>query len=377
MSEQAKRLVAVTRQPALSAGVERVMAGLSDVEHLQLTGSLAEARAHCLAQGAPDILLVEVENQQTLAADLAALAECCPPQMRLVLLGERGDVALFRWLISVGVDDYYPAPLDPDALRAGLLRLLGVPLVTSLRKGRVICVVGAAGGVGTSTVCANLALELAEQHHRQVALLDLNLYHSHHPILLGSDYAPPGEQWWQATDRLDGTLLAHTAHQLGPRLFLFYDEGAELVLGAEQLVAAVNVMAEHYSTLIIDVPDLRSHGLRALLQEADVVIWLHDFSLGALRLLGSLPKGGLAQRHLLVGNHCRGKEGRVPATELERVCGQPHAAVLPYDHGAFVRAERAGMALIKQKSKLARAIKWLAAELVGTQPAGRRRGGLR
>ncbi|HHQ4478659.1 TPA: AAA family ATPase [Aeromonas veronii] len=377
MSEQAKRLVAVTRQPALSAGVERVMAGLSDVEHLQLTGSLAEARAHCLAQGAPDILLVEVENQQTLAADLAALAECCPPQMRLVLLGERGDVALFRWLISVGVDDYYPAPLDPDALRAGLLRLLGVPLVTSLRKGRVICVVGAAGGVGTSTVCANLALELAEQHHRQVALLDLNLYHSRHPILLGSDYAPPGEQWWQATDRLDGTLLAHTAHQLGPRLFLFYDEGAELVLGAEQLVAAVNVMAEHYSTLIIDVPDLRSHGLRALLQEADVVIWLHDFSLGALRLLGNLPKGGQAQRHLLVGNHCRGKEGRVPATELERVCGQPHAAVLPYDHGAFVRAERSGMALIKQKSKLARAIKWLAAELVGTQPAGRRRGGLR
>ncbi|WP_421319195.1 AAA family ATPase [Aeromonas veronii] len=377
MSEQAKRLVAVTRQPALSAGVERVMAGLSDVEHLQLTGSLAEARAHCLTQGAPDILLVEVENQQTLAADLTALAECCPPQMRLVLLGERGDVALFRWLISVGVDDYYPAPLDPDALRAGLLRLLGVPLVTSLRKGRVICVVGAAGGVGTSTVCANLALELAEQHHRQVALLDLNLYHSRHPILLGSDYAPPGEQWWQATDRLDGTLLAHTAHQLGSRLFLFYDEGAELVLGAEQLVAAVNVMAEHYSTLIIDVPDLRSHGLRALLQEADVVIWLHDFSLGALRLLGNLPKGGQAQRHLLVGNHCRGKEGRVPAAELERVCGQPHAAVLPYDHGAFVRAERAGMALIKQKSKLARAIKWLAAELVGTQPAGRRRGGLR
>ncbi|MGL6393733.1 hypothetical protein ACSZMV_07005 [Aeromonas veronii] len=160
-------------------------------------------------------------------------------------------------------------------------------------------------------------------------------------------------------------------------MFLFYDEGAELVLGAEQLVAAVNVMAEHYSTLIIDVPDLRSHGLRALLQEADVVIWLHDFSLGALRLLGNLPKGGQAQRHLLVGNHCRGKEGRVPATELERVCGQPHAAVLPYDHGAFVRAERAGMALIKQKSKLARAIKWLAAELVGTQPAGRRRGGLR
>ncbi len=377
MSEQAKRLVAVTRQPALSTGVERVMAGLSDVEHLQLTGSLAEARAYCLAQGAPDILLVEVENQQTLAADLAALAECCPPQMRLVLLGERGDVALFRWLISVGVDDYYPAPLDPDALRAGLLRLLGVPLVTSLRKGRVICVVGAAGGVGTSTVCANLALELAEEHHRQVALLDLNLYHSRHPILLGSDYAPPGEQWWQATDRLDGTLLAHTAHQLGSRLFLFYDEGAELVLGAEQLVAAVNVMAEHYSTLIIDVPDLRSHGLRTLLQEADVVIWLHDFSLGALRLLGNLPKGGQAQRHLLVGNHCRGKEGRVPAVELERVCGQPHAAVLPYDHGAFVRAERAGMALVKQKSKLTRAIKWLAAELVGTQPVGRRRGGLR
>ncbi|HAT2711707.1 TPA: P-loop NTPase [Aeromonas hydrophila] len=377
MSEQVKQLVAVTRQPALSAGVDLVLARLTEVETRQVRGSLAEARAHCLTQGAPDILLVEVENPQTLAADLAALAECCPPQMRLVLLGERGDVTLFRWLISVGVDDYYPAPLDPDALRTGLLRLLGVPLATSLRKGRVICVVGAAGGVGTSTVAANLAMALADRHHRQVALLDLNLHHSRHPILLGSDYAPPGEQWWQATERLDGTLLAHTAHQLGPRLFLFYDEGQELVLGAEQLAAAVNVMAEHYSTLIIDVPDLRSHALQALLQQADVAIWLHDFSLGALRLLGQFPQGGPAQRRLLVGNHCRGKEGRVPAQALERVCGQPHAAVLPYDHGAFVRAERAGQPLIQQKSKLARALTSLAAELVGAQVAGLARGGRR
>lgn len=90
MSEQAKQLVAVTRQPALHAGVGLVLAQLAEVEARQIPGSLAEARAYCLAQGAPDILLVEVENPQTLAADLAALAECCPPQMRLVLLGERG-----------------------------------------------------------------------------------------------------------------------------------------------------------------------------------------------------------------------------------------------------------------------------------------------
>jgi len=59
--------------------------------------------------------------------------------------------------------------------------------------------------------------------------------------------------------------------------------------------------------------------------------------------------------------------------ELERVCGQPHAAVLPYDHGAFVRAERAGQPLIQQKSKLARALTLLAGELVGAQVTGRGR----
>ena len=71
MSEQAKQLVAVTRQPTLNAGVGLVLAQLAEVEARQIPGSLAEARAYCLAQGAPEILLVEVETPQTLAADLA------------------------------------------------------------------------------------------------------------------------------------------------------------------------------------------------------------------------------------------------------------------------------------------------------------------
>ncbi|MFM4729657.1 hypothetical protein [Aeromonas salmonicida] len=51
MSEQAKHLVAVTRQPALHAGVCLVLAQLAEVDARQIPGSLAEARACCVCWG--------------------------------------------------------------------------------------------------------------------------------------------------------------------------------------------------------------------------------------------------------------------------------------------------------------------------------------
>ena len=78
--------------------------------------------------------------------------------------------------MQAGAADYLFKPLDVDALRRSLRRIeesrekprsLG-------RHGRTVTVIGTRGGVGASTVAANLGWMLAEKSKEKIALIDLD-----------------------------------------------------------------------------------------------------------------------------------------------------------------------------------------------------------
>ena len=101
-------------------------------------------------------------------AHVDGLAE---PHLELVELP--GEV---RDLVHAGVHDYLVKPISPQALAEALeLRpgQAGAPI--SQRLAKLVALVGARGGVGTTTIAANLAWYLANRQNRRVALLDLNL----------------------------------------------------------------------------------------------------------------------------------------------------------------------------------------------------------
>ncbi len=191
-------------------------------------GTIEDARQWCVKHGAPDLLVVDGGDCIGLETALRGLAEYCPPQMKLMVLGKKQEVALYRSLMFAGVNDYHTTPLDIDAIRLSLLHLQGYQIAKPLRQGRVICVLGSTGGCGTSTIAANLGYFLAEKQSQFVALVDFDLYHSQHPILLGADYEPHLENIIQDAERIDETLLAHSSQQLTDRLHLFYGQDSQL-----------------------------------------------------------------------------------------------------------------------------------------------------
>ncbi|PKG40163.1 AAA family ATPase [Psychromonas sp. Urea-02u-13] len=345
--------------------------------NLELAGSLQcqlgdinKATQTLIEQGAPDILIVDGGQCLQLESALLALSEYCPPQMKLIVLGEKTDLSLYRNLLFAGVSDYHTTPLDQDVLRLSILHLQGKKLNKVLRQGRTICVIGCAGGTGASTVASNLAWIMGQEQKQRVALLDFDLFHSQHPILLGMDYEPSLNNLLNNAQRIDATLLMHSAQQVSPNLHLFYDQNSHLSFEhIEQPELCVKAMAEHYGTVILDIPDLRHPALLKMLDQADICIWINDASLSGFRYIDKLRHrfSNQEQRNLLVYNASRQAKARIPKAEIERAATIKICCELPFDDKAFLNAESQGTPLVKGKSKLAKQLRSLALQVSNVQ----------
>lgn len=373
MNSQSLTIAAFALSDMTKKGLKEVASSLDNYQWNVVQGSIDDAQRYCLKQGAPDILIVDGGDCLQLELALSALAPCCPPDMKLVILGQPTEVSFFRKLLFVGVNDYHSTPLDLDSLRLSILRLAGQQIVKPLRQGRIICVVGSAGGVGTSMVAANLAWLMSEQRKQHLALIDLNVFHSQHPILLGQDYEPSLHQLLEQHERLDSTLLNHSAHKVSERLHLFYGQEADLPYH-DEWVATIERIAEHYSSVIVDIPDLRHSGLRQLVQKSDVCIYLHDYSLNAVRVLEQLQAqhgNNSGQRRLVVGNLARQAKGKIPFKQIESASGLMFSEQLPFEPKTVIQAEQKGQPIAQQGGKLAARLQSLTDRLMSQEATPR------
>jgi len=83
-----------------------------------------------------------------------------------------------------------PKPLSKDTKRTPCGKAINPPLGVPARH--IIAVASGKGGVGKSTVAANIAVALAKEHGLSVGLLDADIYGPSQPLMMGDEsYEPP------------------------------------------------------------------------------------------------------------------------------------------------------------------------------------------
>jgi pilus assembly protein CpaE len=122
----------------------------------------------------PNLLVLEgTGDRDALLGQLEELSGLCDPTTKVVIVGPFNDIQLYRELIEMGVSEYVCAPLDVIGF-VGLVSKLftntkGKPL------GRVIAVMGAKGGVGSSTLAHNIAWSVASAYNSPAILVDFDV----------------------------------------------------------------------------------------------------------------------------------------------------------------------------------------------------------
>lgn len=233
---------------------------------------------------APDVLLLDIRPDPAQAVALAGrLAQQCP-QISVVLVGEQEPETALAAL-RAGVRDLLAPEAGPAEIKLALesagrtaaaRATAAAPTSPHGTAGRVVSVVSPKGGVGKTTVAANVAVGLAQRFPNAVVLVDLDIQFGDvaSALDLEPEYFLPDTVRGQA--RTDSMVLKTvlTRHSTGLYVICAPDSPADADTVTEaDVTRLLQMLAAEFRYVVVDTaPGLSEHTLSALDQTTDLLL---------------------------------------------------------------------------------------------------------
>ncbi len=358
---------------------------------LQALGRVLEADGpervrQVVRQERPDLVLLHLAGGDDMLALCTELDQALAT--RVVVIGPSADVGSIRAAMQAGARDYLGEPITPEELQASVARLVQGERRT--RRGRVVTVFGTKGGVGKSTLAANLAVVLAERHHQRVALIDLDLEFGCVATLFGTrpsativDVCRRSGAFNLGVIEEAMTRSAHSAVEIlagppTPDLAAFVDGEGKREPDRNYVQEILRVMRGSYDWVVVDTAVDFGEAVITALDEAERVLFVTTPDVPALQNSAKgldilLERLGYPQEKLQVVLN-RGNSGiGLTSDEIAHVLDHPIHFSLPSEGDVAVRAANLGVPLVRLRgrSALARSIARVGASLMENRDRGR------
>ncbi|MFO1187592.1 MAG: AAA family ATPase [Alphaproteobacteria bacterium] len=186
-------------------------------------GGVAAAIEYLGNFASPKLIVVDISESDLPLSDVNALAEACEPGVEVVVVGKHNDIGLFRDLIQLGVSDYLVKPMTRELFRRSIETVRGRAQASQNirgRTGKIIAVTGARGGVGATTIAANLGWLLAQKVGRRVAMIDLDFNYGSLSLALDQKATPGLREALENIHRVDQLFLERTLIHVDSRMAL-------------------------------------------------------------------------------------------------------------------------------------------------------------
>jgi len=328
------------------------------------------------ADPSPDVvvldLLADAEPFFSFASELRQLR----PAIRILAcsLQEQPDPQFLLAAMRSGVQEFLPKPVSLPALQKVLTRFIRESRGPEARLAqKLILVLGAKGGVGTSTVTVNLAVQIARLTRKKTLLLDLARPVGHMALLLDLQSRFSIRDAAENPDRLDphffSGLLSH--HKSGVDLLPGTSHPQEWNrIDAAAVLRIVNLAQTSFDYVLLDCgshfspewgPILRSAGSALLVAEPSVpALWSLERHYHNLTSLGLEPD----RARLVINRWRRADEDTLK--NMEKKLRRTFFARLPNDFRQVNEAITQGTPLFRNHSNsLVHEFKTMAGQLSG------------
>lgn len=391
MNEQT-RIVIVDHDPDARFRVQ----GLATQAGFEVCGQAGlgtEAVALAAAER-PDAVLCGLREpvgrvQQTIESLQHAL-----PGVPVVVYGEESDLGLIRKAMLAGARDYIQAPLRPDELRRSIANVLEAEQRRRARhkengsaaEGSIVTVFGAKGGIGKTTVAANLAVALARHAHQSTVLVDADdTFGDVAPALA---LVPRGSvcDALRAVEEGDGEELKKQLAYHGSGLAVLAapeNPFAWREIGGERLQRLLRHLASQFDVVLVDTGGTLSEVSMATLEAASLILWLTTPEFAsvrdALQALEALRRLDLPEDRLRVVLNMASPEVEVAPASIEEALGREIFWTVPYDQ-RMREASQLGRSLVDEaepRTPASISLRDLALALNGVAPQARKTGLLR
>lgn len=296
------------------------------------------ALAILAAMTTPEIVLIDLSGESQPLNAMMELADVVEPGTVVLTVGENQCLNFYRTVTKgLGVRDYLPKPLTRAAIEQNFLPIIAnlADGTAGLRGGRALAVAGTRGGVGTSTIAANLAWYLSHELHRHTVLLDGELSTGTLALDLNAPSSNGVAQALETPERVDQLLIERSMYNAGDRLHVLAGlEGLDKTIdfAPESAVAFLQALRSRYNYVVADAGARLEPFSRELLFNAQQRIIVMDPSMISVRNLGrlmTLPGGSRQSTHTFLVLNRAGAPGGLSQSYMEQTMGLYFDAVIP------------------------------------------------
>jgi len=325
----------------------------------------------------PEVLLVDLTGEDQPLTAMTELAELVETDTTVLVIGQARELSFYRAIVNgLGVREYLAKPLTPAAVTQHFLPFIQPDIVSEphLKGGKIIAIAGVRGGIGTTTIAANLAWMIGHEMHRHTMLLDTDLQTGTAALALNVE---PGTGFAAALgtpERMDTMLVERCAQPAGNRLHVMASLqalGSDLSYHGGAAGPLTTALRGRYKFILADAGARQLPLAREMLSLAHQRIIILDPSLMSLRnldRLNALP-GQPVARTLLVLNQA-GRPHGLSQSFMEEAVGMKFDIVIPDLPRILPKADKFGEMAASIKSPFRDAISRLALKIGAEHHAG-------
>ncbi len=300
----------------------------------------------------------------------------------LIAVCAKADPALMLEAMRAGCGEYLTKPVDAEQVSEALdrlrTRLSARRNIQTKPSGRILALLGARGGAGTTTLAVHLGCFLVRQYGKRTLILDEHRRLGHVSLYLGEDEA--NYHFYELVRNiarldeilLDGFVIHHSSClDILPSPDVF-DDSANVAM--EDIQRAIRFLGQNYQFVVIDCP----HGVHSLslatIDCCDELYLIATPDVPALRdltrYIERLLQSNVPLSKLKVVINRYSSEGSLSLEQIEKAIRQPVAITIPNASSDLIRAMNTGNPILPdRKSEFAVQMKKWAASLVPHQVA--------
>jgi pilus assembly protein CpaE len=336
-------------------------------------GTILHAIRHLAEEPTPRVLVVDITDVANPVDELSNLAHVCTPDVKVLVIGKESGIAFYRNLVrNMGVAEYVHKPLTRDNVsRLFVPQIAGVTVdPTSSQGGNVIAVCGARGGVGTTTVAVNLALQISAITRGHVALLDLHLRQGTTALMLGMKPIGGLRIALEQPERADALFLDRVSVEINERLRLI---AAEEPLDAtpsptpDGMRRVLDLLRRRFNYIVMDLPVPATPAEIQALRAARHLLVVMAPDLASIRDADRISRlaAGLGTGHTTIVLNRLGMQGGLKLPMIEQGLGSNPTIQIPELARQLGQAANLGKPALEQCAAFRTAMAVLAQEVSG------------
>lgn len=306
-----------------------------------------------------DVLLIDLDPVPQEVLPIAGALALERPDLSVFAMSESSDGQLILAAMRAGITEFLTKPLDVELLTIALEKV-AEKRATDLTLGKLITIVGSAGGVGATTLASNLAVELADLvGESKVALVDLDYRFGHVATMLDVQPSFTIADLAESAEQIESAVVKQAMFE--------HDSGVHILARPHNFAQADMITAAHcsgilatlqniYEYVIVDGPNRFDVGSKAIFDIADLNLLIIQLLVTSVRnvhrIVDEMRSAGFnMERVKIVCNRVGKESGSISPEYVEETLNHKIFHSIPDDWQSVSSAINMGVPLRQEHGK--------------------------